>query len=211
MGYHQAGFEVVGVDIEPQPRYPFKFIQADALSLKPEQIVGRFDAVHASPPCQAHTNLALMQAYPNDHQDLVPATRALLKETGLPWVIENVPGAPLVDPVQLCGSSFGLRVQRHRLFESSIRFPSLGCEHEWQERHQPYLRHRSNRSGGGTIPTGVISVYGGQQMASKNPTVLASVAMGIDWMTKEEMNEAIPPAFTRYIGRYLRLAVRGAV
>lgn len=205
MGYHQAGFEVIGVDIEPQPNYPFKLIQADVIGLTPEQIVGRFDVIHASPPCLAHSNISKVSL--NDHQDLIPETRELLEAAGLPYVIENVVGAPLIDPTMLCGSSFGLRLQRHRLFESSVPLPELSCEHAWQERHRPYLRYTSKSRGGQPTPTGVVSIYGGQQMAIKDPKLAACVAMGIDWMTQVELRDAIPPAYTRYIGRFMQAAL----
>jgi DNA (cytosine-5)-methyltransferase 1 len=111
MGYHRAGFDVVGVDIRPQLRYPFEFVQADALTFPPDG----FDAIHASPPCQRFSTTASLHTakYP----DLIEPTRRLLAATGLPYVIENVVGAPLVSPIRLCGSSFGLGVRRHRLFE----------------------------------------------------------------------------------------------
>jgi len=124
MGYARAGFEVVGVDINPQPRYPFEFHQADALDYLREH-GHRFDAVHASPPCQAYSETRKIQS--NEHPELIPPTRAALQRVGLPWVIENVPGSPLIDPVELCGAMFGLRVYRHRLFEAS--FPVTVPEH----------------------------------------------------------------------------------
>ncbi len=122
-GYHDAGFDVVGVDIDPQPRYPFEFHRADVLEVLracdpyPEVLGWRFDAIHASPPCQAHSGTQRIQQ--NDHPDLIGEMRELLERTGLPYVIENVPGAPLRDPVELCGEMFGLRTYRHRLFETN--------------------------------------------------------------------------------------------
>lgn len=116
MGYHRAGFEVVGVDLKPQKHYPFEFHQADALEFLAEH--GReFDVIHASPPCQAHTSLKNL--HDKDYPELIEPTRRLLEKTGLPYIIENVVGAPLRNPILLCGSSFGLRVRRHRLFESN--------------------------------------------------------------------------------------------
>jgi DNA (cytosine-5)-methyltransferase 1 len=122
MGYAQAGFEVVGVDLKHRPRYPFEFIQADALALDPAFLVS-FDAIHASPPCQAHTSMKTMHNA-REHSDLVAPVRAMLKASNRPWVIENVIGAPLDAPIMLCGTMFGLGVadadlQRHRLFEMS--------------------------------------------------------------------------------------------
>lgn len=118
MGYHLAGFDVVGCDINPQPNYPFPFHQYDALAAIVEQ-GHRFDFIHASPPCQSYTPL---NAY-NHHEypDLIAVTRELLVASGKPWIIENVPQAPLIDPVTLCGPMFGLKLYRHRLFEASFR------------------------------------------------------------------------------------------
>ena len=116
MGYSRAGFEVVGVDIAAQPRYPFEFIQGDAIEYVKEH-GHEYDAIHASPPCQAYTNAQKIMR--NDHPELLEPTREALNATGLPWVIENVPGAPLIEPIELCGGMFGLRTYRHRLFESS--------------------------------------------------------------------------------------------
>ena len=127
MGYHRAGFEVVGVDINPQPRYPFEFHQADAL----EYPLAGFDAIHASPPCQRFSTMTKRWARSSSHSDLIEPTRSRLRESMLPYVIENVAGAPLVGPIRLCGSSFGLPVRRHRLFEMSS--PPLlvpPCQHD---------------------------------------------------------------------------------
>jgi DNA (cytosine-5)-methyltransferase 1 len=122
-GYERAGFEVVGVDIEPQPNYPFEFHQADALTFPRDG----FDVIHASPPCQAFS--ALKHLTTREHPRLVEPARAMLRESGLPYVIENVVGAPLLSPVMLCGSGFGLDVQRHRLFETNFPVMSPGCAH----------------------------------------------------------------------------------
>src|SRR5262245_29670527 len=108
MGYHRAGFDVVGVDINPQPNYPFHVVRDDALEfLRTGSWVDRYDAIHASPPCQAYS--VLRRANPDaQYPDLIAPTRELLEQTGLPWVIENVPGAPLAYSIELCGSMFGL-------------------------------------------------------------------------------------------------------
>src|SRR5690606_11269994 len=121
-GYHLAGFDVVGVDIDPQPNYPFEFIQASALDvLADREFVSQFDAIHASPPCQAYTPL---NAYnKKDYPDLVDETRELLEASGLPYVIENVPPAPLRDPAILCGKTLGLPMYRHRAFETNFPLP----------------------------------------------------------------------------------------
>jgi len=121
-GYHDAGFKVTGIDINPQPNYPFDFIQADAMEiglrfLNPGPFWRPFDAVHASPPCQSYSALSPLTT--KEHPRLVEPVRGMLIESGLPYVIENVVGAPLINPIQLCGSSFGLGVWRHRIFEMS--------------------------------------------------------------------------------------------
>jgi DNA (cytosine-5)-methyltransferase 1 len=201
MGYDRVGFEVVGVDIAPQPNYPFEFHQADALAVlrgDDERVWfgGGFAAIHASFPCQLWTAYArkgygVGEGYP----DLISAGRALLKATGLPYVIENVPGAPLENPVQLCGSSFGLDVRRHRLFECSFPVMAPPCAHGWQTPRFPQATNRENKRS--TVEVGVWRI----------PLEVQQRAMGIDWMTLEELSEAIPPAYTEHIGRFLTRAV----
>lgn len=201
-GYHLAGFEVTGVDIRFQHRYPFDFVNADALAYL-DEFGHEFDAIHASPPCQAHSAMRTMHnALP--HRDLIPETRRLLQETGRPYVIENVVGAELHDPVLLCGSMFGLgcaggQLLRHRLFETSFAVPQMAC------RHEPGLP--------------VIGVYGGHvrdrrrrhdsQHRGRETFGIADAeaAMEIDWMTLAELSQAIPPAYTRHLGGLLRMAV----
>ena len=193
MGYAQAGFDVTGVDIVPRPRYPFAFVQADVLTLNPAWVAG-FDAIHASPPCQAHSSLKSMHNA-KDHPDLVPPTRAMLVASGRPWIIENVVGAPLINPITLCGTMFGLgtgeaELRRHRLFEMSHP-PAL----------TPQCTHRKAR---------VIGVYGGHGRDRRRAhntqdfsTAQRAEAMGIDWMTGAELSQAIPPAYTEWLGRHL--------
>jgi DNA (cytosine-5)-methyltransferase 1 len=128
VGYSRAGFEVIGVDLRPQPNFPFQFIQADALSMNAE-FLASFDAIHASPPCQAYSDLAKRNRNGDKWPKLIEPVRGMLSETGLPYVIENVEGAPLRNPTVLCGTMFkGLRVIRHRLFESNffIMSPLMG-------------------------------------------------------------------------------------
>lgn len=136
MGYHQAGFEVVGVDIKRQKRYPFEFIQADALEILADRdFLNQFDVIAASPPCQTHSatkHLRNAQGKTTDKIDLIPETRAALQEWNGIYVIENVPGAPLINPTILCGSSFGLKVRRHRHFESNVQLTGLPCDHKAQ-------------------------------------------------------------------------------
>lgn len=185
-GYVQAGFRVVGVDIVPQPSYPFDFVQADAL----DYIAAhghRYQAIHASPPCQAWTNAQRLRK--RDHPDLIAPLRPLLRATGKPYVIENVPNAPLYDPILLCGRMFNLTLYRHRLFELPI---PLG-QPEHPEHTQNVVKvGRPWRAGDVTAIVGHFS----------NVTAARRV-MGIDWMTRDELSQAIPPAYTRYIGQQL--------
>lgn len=187
MGYHRAGFDVTGVDLFPQPHYPFEFHQADALQYLIEH-GHEFDAIHASPPCQAFTNAQKIQN--NVHPDLLTPVREILLELGNPWIIENVVGAPLRDPVLLCGSMFpGLQVYRHRLFESSI--PLVTPEH-------PEHVARLTKMGRAHVPGEFMHVVGNFSGVQKGRE-----AMGIDWMVRDELREAIPPAYTEFLGRQL--------
>lgn len=192
VGYHQAGFEVVGVDIRPQKRYPFPFIQADALEFLASARLESFHVIHASPPCQQYSRARVLHG--REYPDLVAATRDALRRTGKPYVIENVEGAPLLDPICLCGLMFGLKVFRHRLFETS--------EFLLQP---PHLKHGDRRIGkdGFCCPAGHgDSGYG--RVPSDHRTVVAwKNAMQIHWMTREELTQAIPPAYTRWIGEQM--------
>jgi DNA (cytosine-5)-methyltransferase 1 len=193
MGYHRAGFEVVGVDIKNQKRFPFEFIQADALEvLQDKAFLNSFDVIHASPPCQTHSStkhLRNAQGKTTTKIDLIPQTRAALIESGKPYVIENVPGAPLINPIQMCGSAFGLAVRRHRLFESNFELIGSICDHKKQGK--PVGIYGSMRD---EIPNGGHTAKTIQQ---------AREAMGIDWMIWGELVEAIPPAYTEFIGKQL--------
>ncbi len=186
MGYHRAGFDVVGVDIKPQPNYPFEFVQADVLcGWDWNTDLGPFDAIHASPPCQAFTRAQTIRG--RTHPELVFPTRELLYAIGLPYVIENVEGAPLIEPLRLCGTGFGLPFMRHRLFESNVWMMAPGCAHGRLER----FAHRGHwiRS---------VAPFGHEFSRE-----VAGAAMGIDWMARDEISEAIPPAFTEHIGHFL--------
>jgi len=188
-GYHLAGFDVVGVDKEPQPHYPFEFVQADALEFS----LAGFDAVHASPPCQKFTVYGNNRNHVRqDHPDLVAPMRERLCSSGLPYVIENVPGAPLKDPVRLCGTSFDIEVRRHRLFETSFLLTGLPCEH-WRFTERKYPGS-SNRPNGRTVCN--IGEY-------RVPLAVQQQAIGIDWMTLAEISQAVPPVFTKHIGEQL--------
>jgi DNA (cytosine-5)-methyltransferase 1 len=190
-GYHLAGFEVTGVDIKPQPRYPFQFHQADALTFP----LDGFDFIHASPPCQAHTSLKVMHNALR-HLDLIPQTRERLIATGKPYVIENVPGAPLIAPILLCGTMFGLgcdraELRRHRLFECSFPLLAPICQHGIDSVIGVYGGHRRNRKRLNGNNAG--SVDFSQHEAEES--------MGIDWMNTSELSQAIPPAYSQWLGR----------
>ncbi|MFI0433741.1 MAG: DNA cytosine methyltransferase [Candidatus Nanopelagicales bacterium] len=187
MGYHRAGFEVVGVDIEPQPHYPFEFIQADALTVD----LAGFDVIHASPPCQAFTAYRRRRGVGEGYPDLIEPIRRRLDAAGVPYVIENVAGAPLRDAIMLCGSAFGLDVQRHRYFESNVPLIAPACDHSvWTPRFPPATNRTNLRR---TVEVGVWRI----------PLAVQQQAMGIDWLPLAQLTEAIPPAYTEHIGRQL--------
>lgn len=190
MGYHRAGFDVVGVDVKPQPRYPFKFIEADAIGFD-SWIIRSFDAVHASPPCQSYSPLAALspdKSYP----DLIEFVRDMLDQAGRPYVIENVMSAPLIKErsIVLCGEMFGLRTYRHRRFESHL--PLVAPPHPKHVKLTATKQRKARWAEGWHVSiTGDVGTYVGPE------------AMGIDWMTGNELCEAIPPAYTEFIGRQL--------
>lgn len=200
-GYHKAGIHsITGVDIKPQPRYPFHFIQGDALEYL-RQHGHEYDVIHASPPCQ-HYSVATKSrpGQSEKHPDLVGPTRDLLIGTGKPWVIENVVGAPLIKPMMLCGSHFDLLVQRHRLFESNVPLRSPGrCRHEKFVGN--YRCGRSNQSKRAGERSKVVHVYG--EGGSRGDCDLWRKAMGIEWMSMKELAQAIPPAYTEWIGKQI--------
>ena len=196
MGYHRAGFEVVGVDISPQPNFPFEFVQANALKLDSD-FFESFDVIHASPPCQSYSDLAKRNGNGDSWPRLIVPVRKLLRKTGLPYVIENVQGAPLLDPLVLCGTMFPeLRVIRHRLFESDIELSAPP-----HKRHPLVFTHDKRKAHYGKLnqDDAFVQVTGGGNCSIAN----ARDAMGIDWMTKAELNESIPPAYTEHIGHQL--------
>lgn len=186
-GYAEAGGEVVGVDIAPQPRYPFQFERGDALEYLAQR--GReFDLIHASPPCQAYSYLT-PESSREKHPRLINALRNLLEKTGKPYVIENVPGArsELRDPVMLCGSMFGLRTRRHRFFETSFLVVApKPCDHS----ELPLLVTTASKASRNKR-----FLLGLRPKSVEN----ASLAYGINWMTFSGLKEAIPPAYTKHI------------
>ena len=214
VGYARAGFAIYGIDNRPQPHYPFPFLQMDAMEVMERLLRGEgltfsngetlyladFDAYHASPPCQAYTVAGIVhrnngKVYP----ELIEATRFRLLLTGKPFVIENVPPAAklLINPITLCGVQFGLGVFRHRKFECNFELPEL-----------PHIKH-DGKIGDGKY----FSVAGGAgrwkswgkvyRNVSKGTVAQWREAMGIDWMLRKEIKEAIPPAYTEYIGKFL--------
>lgn len=181
-GYAAAGFEVVGVDNRWQPNYPYEFHKADAFEFLKKHWE-KFDAVHTSPPCQRYT-LSKTREARMAHPNYIPKLRRELNKTGLPWVIENVLGAPMLDPIELCGEMFGLRVIRHRLFETN-----------WKIKQPIHVKHH---------PDGVKDGYYFTIAGHGNSTnKIWSKAIGIYWMNKLEMAQAIPPAYTKYLGKKL--------
>lgn len=200
MGYHRAGFDVTGVDIKFQDRYPFEFVQGDALDYLREHW-REYDVIHASPPCQAYSPLRALHKH-NDYPDLINATRTALIETGSPWVIENVDGAPLNTAIKLCGSSFGLDVRRHRFFESNVLLLGIPCNHSWQK---PRFRSLNKLK---PAPAHVVGVHGNINYSGEQE--IRARAMGIDWMTPRELTQAIPPAYTSFIGDQLIRYIKGS-
>ena len=201
MGYHRAGWDVVGVDINPQPNYPFLFMQDDAVEFL--RCYGHlYDAVHASPPCQAHSSLRHLHPQ-KEYACFIEPIRNLLVELKRPYIIENVPKAPLINPIQLCGSSFGLKVRRHRIFESNVAITGSACDHKTQG--SPI-----DVSGtGGRRVNRRPDDHGGNTNKPRNIQE-ARAAMGIDWMTRKELSQAIPPAYTEFLGKQL-LKVTGSM
>ncbi len=195
MGYHRAGFTVTGVDIKHQPRYPFDFVQGDALAYL-EAHGHEFDAIHASPPCQGYSHLT-PEASKGNHEKLIPAVRELCRKIGKPYCIENVAGArkELEAPTMLCGSMFGLRTQRHRFFETNFPLEAPGkCDHS----EIPLLVTTASKAS-----RELRFKLGMKPKSVEN----APLAYGIDWLTFAELKEAIPPAYTQFIGEKMKASL----
>jgi len=199
MGYYRAGFEVVGVDIAGHPDYPFKIIEADAMTVLADvDFLDGFDVITASPPCPRYS-VATPAANRDNHPDLVGPVREALKAWGGPYVIENVPGSPLDDPLILCGSMFGLAVRRHRLFESNVDLHAVRCRHKNQKTVYGVYGQHADRPGGWLRPDGTARGLKATSVAH------AQEVMGIDWMSSwSDLADAIPPAYTEWIGNLLR-------
>jgi DNA (cytosine-5)-methyltransferase 1 len=195
-GYAMAGFDVTGIDIKHGKRYPYKYIRDDVRNYLNSEYLQQFDIIHASPPCQTHSatkHLRNAQGNSTSKVDMIEEVRAALIASGKPYIIENVPGAPLIDPIMLCGSAFGLKVRRHRLFESNLPLKGTQCDHKTQGR--PVGIYGSMRD---EIPNGGHTAKTMEQ---------ANEAMGIYWMLWGELVEAIPPMYTEYIGQQNRLTI----
>jgi DNA (cytosine-5)-methyltransferase 1 len=196
MGYAQAGFEVTGIDVKHGKRYPYAYIRGDVRDYLNTEFLSQFDVIAASPPCQtfsATKHLRNAQGKSTSKVNMIPEIRSALIASGKPYVIENVPNAPLINPVQLCGSAFNLKVRRHRLFESNIALVGTGCDHKAQGK--PVGIYGSMRD---EIPNGG---HTAKTMAEANE------AMGITYMIWGELVESIPPAYTNYIGLQIRHAI----
>ena len=189
-GYAAAGFDVTGIDLKHGKRYPYTYIRGDVLTyLQDLDFLRSFDVIHASPPCQTHSitqHLRNAQGKTTSKLDLIPETRAALIASGKPYIIENVPGSPLINPIQLCGSAFDIKVRRHRLFESNMRLEGSKCDHKAQGRPIGVYGSLNDE-----IP------QGGKTATNINE---ARQAMGIEWGIWTELVEAIPPAYTKYLG-----------
>ena len=188
-GYARAGFEVTGIDVKLGKRYPHTYIRGDVRDYLDVEFLQQFDVIAASPPCQtfsATKHLRNAQGKTTSKVNMIPEVRDALIASGKPYVIENVPNAPLINPIQLCGSGFGLKVRRHRLFESNVPLVGNACDHKAQGK--PVGIYGSMRD---EIPNGG---HTAKTMAEANE------AMGIDWMIWGELVESIPPAYTHYIG-----------
>jgi DNA (cytosine-5)-methyltransferase 1 len=191
-GYARAGFEVTGIDIKHGKRYPHKYIKGDVANYLNSEFLSQFDVIAASPPCQTHSitqHLRNAQGKTTSKIDMIPDTRQALIASGKPYIIENVQGSPLINPITLCGSSFNLKVRRHRLFESNMTLEGTLCKHK--DQGKPVGIYGSMRD---QIPNG------GQTAKTMDE---ANEAMGIDWMIWGELVESIPPVYTEYIGKQI--------
>lgn len=202
-GYQRAGFRVVGVDINPQPNYCGDyFIQADAMDVLGTDYAtsSGYAAIHASPPCQTFSRITGVNGDRTAHPDLLAPTRRHLSSIDVPWIIENVEDAPMPAAITLCGSSFGLNVRRHRQFEFGNWHPGLvpPCAHHWQTKRFRSLNKHGRLEG--RLAT-VVGVYGSTNYAGE--FAVRCEAMGIDWMTNTELSQAIPPAYTEWLGERL--------
>lgn len=197
MGYHRAGFEVIGVDIEPQPHYPFTFIQADVFEVFSE-LAALADVIHGSPPCQDHSRMRSITGRDSGTGWMLGEFLRLCRETGKPYVVENVIGSPITGTV-LCGTMFDLKVKRHRVFSTSFDVSPIACGSHDGEFYSPTGHGDPNRRNRSANP----------HLKGAGYTYRCRQAMGIDWMNRDELAQAIPPAYTEYIGRHLLATIEG--
>lgn len=214
-GFADAGFEVVGVDKDPQPNYPYTFFQFDVLDIVRTAascegwLARQFDAIHASPPCQRYSVLRHANVTKgSDSPDLIAITRDLLVSSGLPWSMENVPGAPLFPSVMLCGSMFGLgsngrQLRRHRLFECSFEVVAPPCRHEGEA----IGVYGGSPTGRYTFENGIRKGLKGRRGGYQGTIAEKREAMGIDWMNGREINQAMPPRYGEWIGTQSKAAI----
>jgi DNA (cytosine-5)-methyltransferase 1 len=193
MGYNLAGFEVIGVDVTPQPHFPFQFMKGDALDVLVRCDLRGIDVIHASPPCQHYSKMSNCRpGLSEDYPDLIGPVRELLQASGKPYIIENVEGSPLRNPTMLCGWAFGRDIYRHRFFESNVPLQA--------PRHR---RHDTRASRAGHWEPGTfISISG-----HCGPVALARKEMEMDWTTIDELVEAVPPYYTEYLGHQVMKAL----
>jgi len=197
MGYHRAGFDVTGVDLCDQPNYPFRFVQTDALTAR---FIDRYDAIHASPPCQNYCwSTAKPRRDGREYPDLIGETRDMLIDSGKPFVIENVPTAPLLHPTFLEGTMFGLNVIRRRGFETNWWLPAP----DLLRREKPIMQQSKRDPRIFIQKSAYCAVTGNGGDGWSCRVADWRVAMGIDWMSRKEIKQAIPPAYTEYVGKYL--------
>lgn len=188
-GYEQAGLEVVGIDIDPQPKYRGQFIQSDAIEYLRANWQN-FDAIHASPPCQKYSKSSMQfRLAGKEYVDLIDPTRTELIKTGLPYVIENVPDSPLINPIVLCGAMFGLRTYRHRLFESNFKI--IPPEH-------PRHVNKNAKMGRRAKPEEFL-----QYMGHFSGVKTVQDMTGLTWLGQGELAQSIPPQYTKFIGLQL--------
>jgi len=206
VGYQRAGYDVTGVDIKAHKDYPYQLIVADVLEfISKDGWADDFDIIHASPPCPRYSRMTRVSGNQDSHPDLVPIMIEALEATGKPWVIENVPGAPMLGSVTLCGSAFGLRVRRHRQFLSNLELRGTKCNHKSQGRA---IGVYGNQTGSYAKQLERYARIGRDYGLRAESVADAQDAMGIDWMTNwDDLTDAIPPAYTEWIALITRHAV----
>lgn len=205
-GYAQAGFDVTGIDLKHGKRYPFTYIRGDVREYLNPEFLSQFDVIAASPPCQTHSitkHLRDAQGGTTSKLDMIPEVREALIVSGKPYIIENVPSAPLIDPITLCGSAFGLKVRRHRAFESNLNLKGSICNHKLQGKPIGVYGAMNDTAQGLDKVTGRYVIGGSTAKTIEE----GRDAMGIDWMIWSELVESIPPAYTKFIGEQIRHAL----